>query len=559
MTMKKQVISDGRVKPKKDIWTIVSIAILCLFGLFMIYPLAILLKNAVVNQENKFTLEHFFKFFSKSYYFGTIANSFKVSLSATILALLLGVPLAYFFNMYEIKGAKALQVIIILSSMSAPFIGAYSWILLLGRNGLITNFVKNLTGIKLPNIYGFGGIMLVLCLQLYPLVFLYVSGALKNLDSTLLEASENMGCSGAKRFFKLVIPLCMPTIIAASLMVFMRAFADFGTPLFIGEGYRTFPVEIYNSFMSETGGDTHFACAVAIIGIVITTVIFLFQRYVNSKYKFTMNALHPIKSKKIHGVKNVLVHAFCYLVVFIAYAPQMYVIYTSFKNTSGKLFTSGYSLRSYTDAFSKLQNAIPNTFIIGGSALVIIIVLSVLIAYLVVRRSNGINKTIDVLSMIPYVIPGAVVGISLVIAFNKKPMVLVGTATIMIIALVIRRCSYTIRSSVATLQQIPMSIEEAAISLGCSKMKAFFKVTIPMMSNGIISGALLSWIAIITELSSGVILYNYRTTTLTIQIYTYVSRGNYGIAAAMATILTVMTIITLVIFMLFSKDKKITF
>jgi len=187
------------------------------------------------------------------------------------------------------------------------------------------------------------------------------------------------------------------------------------------------------------------------------------------------------------------------------------------------------------------------------------VLFSVLIAYLVIRRDNIVNRTIDTLSMIPYVIPGAVVGISLVIAFNRKPIVLVGTAAIMIIALVIRRCSYTIRSSVATLQQIPMSIEEAALSLGCSKMKAFFKVTMPMMSNGIISGALLSWIAIITELSSGVILYNYRTTTLTIQIYTYVSRGNYGIAAAMSAILTLMTVLTLIIFMRVSKDKKIAF
>lgn len=557
--MAREAVSDGRVKPRKDVWTVISLAILCLFILFMIYPLAMLLRNSVVTSEKAFTLEYFMKFFSRSYYFGTIANSFKVSVCAMLLSLIIGIPLAYFFNMYRIKGAKALQVIIILSSMSAPFIGAYSWILLLGRNGLITNLVKNLLGIKLPNIYGFRGIMLVLCLQLYPLVFLYVSGALKNVDSTLLEASENMGCSGAKRFFTLVIPLCMPTIIAAALMVFMRAFADFGTPLFIGEGYRTFPVEIYNSFMSETGGDIHFACAVAVIGIVITTIIFLFQRFINNRFRFTMNALHPISAKEIHGVKSFLVHAFCYLVVFIAYAPQMYVIYTSFKNTSGKLFTDGYSLRSYTDAFSKLQNAIPNTFLIGGTALLIIIVMSVLIAYLVVRRNNAINKTIDTLSMIPYVIPGAVVGISLVIAFNRKPMVLVGTASIMIIALVIRRCSYTIRSSVATLQQIPMSIEEAAVSLGCSKLKAFTRVTMPMMGNGIISGALLSWIAIITELSSGVILYNYRTTTLTIQIYTYVSRGNYGIAAAMATILTAMTVITLVIFMVFSKDKKITF
>lgn len=552
-------LSDGRAKPRKDVWLVISVVILALYALFMIYPLFMLLRNAVIDSGGQFTLDYFVKFLSKQYYLGTVLNSFKVSISATILTMVIGVPLAYFYNMYEIKGARFLQIIIILCSMSAPFIGAYSWILLLGRNGLITNFVKNLTGIKLPSIYGFGGILLVLCLQLYPLVFLYVSGALKNVDNTLLEASENMGCTGLKRFFTVIIPLCAPTIIAAMLMVFMRAFADFGTPLFIGEGYRTFPVEIYNSFMSETGGDTHFASAVAVIAIIITAVIFLFQRFVNSKFQFTMNALHPIERKKAKGVKGVLIHLFCYGVVTVAYAPQLYVIYTSFQNTSGKLFVDGYSLNSYVDAFSKLGNAIPNTFLIGGVALIIIVALSILVAYLVVRRSNIVSKFIDTLSMVPYVIPGSVVGIALIMAFSSGPIVLVGTATIMIVALVIRRNSYTIRSSVATLQQIPMSIEEAAISLGSSKMKAFFKVTMPMMANGIISGALLSWIAIITELSTGILLYNWRTTTLTIQIYTYVSRGSYGVAAAMACVLTVMTTISLLIFIKFSKNKNITF
>ena len=552
-------LSDGRVKPRKDVWMVISAVILALYALFMIYPLFMLLRNAVIDSGGQFTLDYFVKFLSKQYYLGTVLNSFKVSISATILTMIIGVPLAYFYNMYEIKGARFLQIIIILCSMSAPFIGAYSWILLLGRNGLITNFIKNLTGIKLPSIYGFGGILLVLCLQLYPLVFLYVSGALKNVDNTLLEASENMGCTGVKRFFTVIIPLCAPTIIAAMLMVFMRAFADFGTPLFIGEGYRTFPVEIYNSFMSETGGDTHFASAVAVIAIIITAIIFLFQRFVNSKFQFTMNALHPIERKKAKGIRGVLIHVFCYGVVTVAYAPQLYVIYTSFQNTSGKLFVDGYSLNSYVDAFSKLGNAIPNTFLIGGVALIVIVALSILVAYLVVRRSNIVSKFIDTLSMVPYVIPGSVVGIALIMAFSSGPIVLVGTATIMIVALVIRRNSYTIRSSVATLQQIPMSIEEAAISLGSSKLKAFFKVTMPMMANGIISGALLSWIAIITELSTGILLYNYRTTTLTIQIYTYVSRGSYGVAAAMACVLTVMTTISLLIFIKFSKNKNITF
>ena len=545
------------VSKKKDIWLLISLAVLVFYLIFMIYPLGILFKNAVINNHGEFTFEYFTKFLSKNYYFSTIFNSFKVSLTATALTLIIGTPLAYFYNMYKIKGKTFLQIIIILCSMSAPFIGAYSWILLLGRNGLITNFLRSFLGINVPSIYGFGGILLVLCMQLYPLVFLYVSGALKNIDNSLLEASENMGCTGAKRFFTIVIPLCIPTILAAALMVFMRAFADFGTPLFIGEGYRTFPVEIYNQFMNETGSDKSFASAVSIIAIIITSLIFLLQRYINGKYKFTMNALKPIEAKEVKGIKSVLIHLFCYVIVFVSYAPQLYVMYTSFQNTSGKLFTKGYSLKSYTDAFDKLGNAIQNTFIIGGLALILIIIISILIAYLVVRRNNFINRLIDTMSMIPYVIPGSVVGIALVSAFSTKPIVLVGTMSIMVLALIIRRNAYTIRSSVAILQQIPISIEEASISLGASRMKSFFKITTPMMINGIISGALLSWITIITELSSAIILYNYKTITLTLQIYVYVSRGSYGIAAAMSTILSAMTVISLLVFMKVSKNKNI--
>ena len=272
-----------------------------------------------------------------------------------------------------------------------------------------------------------------------------------------------------------------------------------------------------------------------------------------------MNALHPVERKQAKGMFNFIIHAFTYLTVGIAFAPQAYVIYTSFQNTSGKLFVEGYSLKSYYEAFDRMGNAIQNTFIIGGIALVLIILLAILISYLVVRRNNRFNKLIDTLSMVPYIIPGSVVGIALVIAFNTKPLVLTGTAVIMVVALIIRRIPYTIRSSVAILQQIPLTIEEAAISLGSSKMKAFFKVTVPMMGNGILSGAILSWVTIITELSTAIILYNLKTITLTLAIYTYVSRGNYGIAAALATILTALTIVSLMIFMKVSKTKEITF
>jgi iron(III) transport system permease protein len=157
--------------------------------------------------------------------------------------------------------------------------------------------------------------------------------------------------------------------------------------------------------------------------------------------------------------------------------------------------------------------------------------------------------------MIPYIIPGSVVGIALVITFNKGFLVLTGTAIIMIISLIIRRMPYTIRSSAAILQQIPISVEEASISLGASKMKSFFKITVPMMKNGIISGAILSWITIITELSTSIILYTSHTITLTLSIYIFVTRGTEGPAAAMATVLTAFTTISLLIFLKISDGN----
>ena len=543
-----------------DPWVVVTLVILFCYLLFLIYPMFNLLRQSVFSgATGAFTLEYFQKFFGKTYYLSTLWNSFKVSVAATVITLVIGVPLAYVYNMYYIKGRGFLQIIIILCSMSAPFIGAYSWILLLGNSGIIRKAIKSLLGITLPSIYGFNGILLVLSLQLFPLVFLYVSGAMKNIDNSLLEASENMGCKGVMRFFKVILPLCMPTILAATLLVFMRAFADFGTPLLIGQGYRTFPVEIYNAFFSETaGGDYGFACATAVIAILLTTVVFLVQKRTSNRFSFTMNALHPIERKQANGPFSVLIHLFAYGVVGVAFLPQIYILYESFRKTSGKAFVPGYSLESYRSAFQVAGSAIKNTFVIGLSALAVIILLAVLVAYLVVRRRSTANNVIDIMVRLPYSIPGSVVGIALIMAFNQKPLILTGTMIIMVIALVIRRLPYTIRSSVATLQQIPITVEEAAISLGASKAKTFFLVTVPMMANGIISGAILSWVTIITELSTAICLYTVRTQTLTLAIYVYVSRGNDGIAAALATILSLTTVVSLCIFMKVSKSKDVT-
>jgi iron(III) transport system permease protein len=543
---------------KFEVWSVISVILLLVFLVFFVYPIFTLLQQAFIAEDGSFTLENFAKFFSKKYYYGTILNSFKVSICVTIAALAIGIVFSYFYSFYKLKGAKFLFVASLLCCMSAPFIGAYAWILLLGRSGAITKIIKELFGIRLGSIYGFWGILLVQATKLYPLVMIYMNGMFRNIDNSLMEASANLGCQGVKRFFNVVLRLSMPTILAAALLVFMRAFADFGTPLMIGEGYRTFTVEIYNQFLSETGSNYSFASAISVIAVLLTAAIFLLQKVATKKFSFTMNALHPIEKKEAKGISGFFMHLFCYVVVAISALPQLYIIYVSFRNSKNGVFQDGYSLANYQEAIDKLLfRSTGNTVIVGVMALAVIVIMAIMISYLTVRRPNTLNHAIDTVSMIPYIMPGSVIAIALVTAFSKKPMVLTGTLAIMIIAVVIRRLPYTTRSATATLIQIPMSIEEAAISLGSSKMKTFFKITVPMMSSGIISGAILSWVSIVTEVSSAVILYNNRSITLTVGTYSAISRGNFGAAAAFATVTTLLTAISLMIYLKINKSENI--
>lgn len=498
---------------KFEVWSAISIALLLAFLLFFVYPICTLLKQAFTTSESAFTFDNFIKFFSKPYYYNTIFNSFKVSIAVMLVSLAIGIAFSYFYSFYRLKGAKFLLVSSILCCMSAPFIGAYAWILLMGRSGDITLLLKAL-GIQTGSIYGFGGILLVQATKLYPLVMIYMNGMFSNLDNSLMEASANLGCSGFKRFWNVILRLSMPTVLAAALLVFMRAFADFGTPLLIGEGYRTFTVEIYKQFLSETGSDYGFASAISVIAIILTAAIFLLQKYATKKFSFSMNALHPVEKKDPKGLGGVLMHVFCYAVVAISLLPQIYIVYVSFRNSKMGVFQEGYSLANYKAALNKL-----------------------------LLRATGNAVVMGV--------------IALVIGFGKKPLVLTGTLAIMIIAVIIRRLPYTTRSATATLIQIPLSIEEASISLGASKMKTFFRITVPMMSSGIISGAILSWVSIVTEVSSAAILYNNRSITLTVGTYTAVARGNFGEAAAFAAVTTVLTAISLMVYMRINRGREI--
>jgi iron(III) transport system permease protein len=357
---------------------------------------------------------------------------------------------------------------------------------------------------------------------------------------------------------RIISPLIIPTILAGSLLVFMRALADFGTPMLIGEGFRTIPVLIFNEFISEMGEDDSFAAAISVMVVLFATSIFLVQKFIAERKAYKMSSLHPVAAKKENGPRSFFAHLFVYVYIILAIMPQIYVIYTSFLKTSGKIFVKGYSLASYVTAFSKIGDSIRNSFVLGLAALAIIVVVSCLIAYVTVRRPSALTNTLDVSTMFPYIVPGSILGIALLVTFNKQPLFLSGTAFILVLAFVIRRLPYTIRSSSAILHQVSISTEEAAISLGASKFKTFTRITLPAMLPGVLSGAVLSWISIFTELSTSILLYITATRTMTIAVYTEVLRGNYGTAAALSAMLSFVTVISLLLFFKLSGKRELS-
>ena len=542
-------------KFRPDFWFFVKIAIIVAMCIFIVYPFyTILTKSFFSTKVEGFTFYNFIRFFSKPYYYKSLLRSLFVCSMVVLITTLVGVPIAYLMSRYNVFGKKTLHVMILMSLMSPPFIGAYSWIILLGRNGLVSKMFQTL-GLTAPTIYGVGGIIFVFVLHLFPYIYLYTSGAMNSIDSSLEEASENLGMNKIRRILTVTLPVILPSILAGCVMVFMTCLADFGTPMLLGEGYVVLPVLVYNEYMSESAVDPYMASTLSVVIVCCSLAVLAIQKFIIDKKNYQMSSLRPPAEIELHGVKRVLVSLPIIIVALLADIPQVVVIVQSFIERSFSGVIKGINFNNYKLILKRLGTNIRNTYVFSIVAMVFIIIIGILVAYILVRKKGKVANIIDMLVMFPYVIPGSVLGIGLIIAFNKKPLVLVGTAAIMIISFIIRKIPYTVRSGTAFLYQTDPFIEEASINLGVPPLKTFFTVTARMMLPGIISGSVISWITCINELSSSIMLYTGKTSTIAVAIYQEVVRMSDGTAAALATILTLSTIISFVAVFKLSKGK----
>ncbi|MDD3790788.1 MAG: ABC transporter permease [Sphaerochaetaceae bacterium] len=536
-------------------WNLITLMGFVIIGLLVIYPLFNILMQSFISLEtDKIGLGNYVTFFTTPYYLKSLLNSLVVSLGGTLGAVILGVPLAFFTTRYKIFGTPLLSSLATLALLTPPFLGAYSWIVMLGRNGFVTNAFAKI-GVNLPTIYGAFGIILVYALQYYPFVFLLTSNGLQTIDRSLEEAASNMGATPFKRFYKVTMPLVTPSITSGALMVFMLSLANFGTPQIIGGRYRVLPTMAYNMYTSEISKRPAMASTISIILVLVAAIGIFLQKFAARRRKYSSVLLYRSQTVKLTGASNFFAHFISYLIVALSTLPMGVVVVFAFKKTKGPVFVDGYGLDSFRQVSREVPTAIANSFIYSIVALVFIVVIGTLLGFIVTRRQTVVNKILDTLLMTPYIVPGTVMGIGLIIAFNKPPIILYGTALIVIISYFIRRLPYSVRSASSILQQIDPDLEDAGISLGASPARAFRKVAMPLMIPGIVSGAVMSWITSINELSASILLYVGNTTTMPIRIYAWILGGYFGPAAALATILLVTTGVALFLLNVFGRGK----
>jgi len=539
-------------KMRKDITPYLIFTIPLVFMMiFLMYPMVLTILRAFMPSGNKlqpgaFSLDGFTKFFTSSMYKKALNNSFIVSLSVTGLCILIGVPMGYFVARVKIPGKNFMLSLGILPIIMPSFVGAFTWVILLGRQGVVRHFLNLLLaplGITIPTIYGMFGMILCMTLTYYPFVFQLAYVAFASANALLEEAGMLMGASRWHIFRTITFPLILPSLGAGALLVFVRAIGNFGIPAIIGGDKYVLPTLIY--FRVNGFWDLNGAASIAIVNVAITALVLYLQKRIVSRHEYeTISATHS--EIKQHDGKAIRIIAFvyCAIILVVSLLPQITIIVMSFFEKWVGLFPEGFTLRHYTRIPTHSHKELFNTFYLSIMATVLAALLGSLVAYITERKKPKGAALLDMSIMMPFILPGTVVSVALLSAFSGNSIIkLTGTYTIIVISYMVRRTPYVYRSVAASLSQLNPSLEEASTIAGANWFYTFRRVSVPLIMPAIISGSILTLTTLLQELSTTILLYSSKTRTVPIQIYGAVADGKLGEASALSVVLLIVVFV----------------
>ncbi len=513
---------------------VVFVAVFVIYPLLRVILLAFVPNGELIRLAN-ITLVNFGKFFTSSLYMRSLRNSLYISISVVFFTLLIGIPMGYFVARVSMPFKRLILSLSILPIIMPAFVGAFSWVIMLGRKGVLRILIER-TGLVLPPIYGPFGIIFSMTMMYYPFVFLLSEGAFETANPALEENAVIMGARLPRILRTIDLPLILPSIGAAAILVFIRAIDNFGIPAVIGGNTYVLPTLIY--FQVSGFWNLHSAAAISIVSILITISALALQKYIVNKRDYeTISASRSRMQLYKHPVVKIIANIFCWSILIISLLPQITLFTMSFFKTWNGMWPRGFTLDNYQKIGNFLSGPISNSLLLATTASLGAAVIGTLVAYLIQRRAVKGRVLLDYAIMLPFILPGIVVAVALLTSFSSGPFVLRGTFLILFISYVIRRSPYVFRSVTAGLTQMDPALEEASIISGATWSYTFRKITFPLIFMTIAAGTILTFATLLKEVSTTILLYSAKTRTLPIAIYDAVNDGNFGLASALSTIL----------------------
>ena len=541
--------SVGTLEQKSD-WLPYLVGLLTIFVLFafLLYPIGKSVLSSFVKSGDpidiaNFTWLNFEKFLSSVSYQKAFLHSLVVALISTIIATLLALPAAYSISRVQMPFRNVLLSLSVIPLISPPFIGAYSWVILLGRSGIVTHYIQSWFGIELPSIYGAFGIILALSLSYFPYVLLIVQGALAASDPFIEECAFVMGANRWRVLRTITFPLVLPSIGAGAIIVFIKALGNFGVPAILGGEYYVLPTMIY--FQIHGYFNLNGAAAIAMVNVLLTLGAILILTRINKGRGHVTVTGGTRRSAQLTGLgARIFANTYCWGLLIAALLPHLMVLYSSFaEKWAGTLFPTQWGFGNYLRVISDVHAPFTNSIFLAGVATALCVVFGTLAAYTSVRRRFFGKWALDLTIMLPFVLPGIVTGVAYITTFNSGLIVLSGTATILVLAYFVRRIAYVFRTVSAAIGQVDNKLEEASAICGATWGYTMRKITVPLVSPGIIAGGILVFATLISEMSVTILLYSARWKTMSIAIYEYIIADELLDAAAIGSIAIVATLL----------------
>ena len=517
------------------------------FALFLIYPLIRLFYDTFTTDQGNFTLMNFSGFFTDSFYLKCLVNSLLLGAATVVTTSILGIAIAFLLMRYDFPGRNLFSYLTIIPMIMPPMVGVMGFVFILGRAGTVNVILMDYLGFLKPInfMYGIQGVLLVETLHLFPLMTLSIVDALGKISPSLDEAAESVGSRGLRKFWDITFPLTTPGYVSGALLVFIWTFADFATPLVVGVS-DLLASQAYLNIVQFVDRRL-FKMGIVISAImVILAILFLIcaKQYVAIR-DYSSLAYSKIERKKMSPMRQAGAVAFLTVVLIFAFIPYLGIALDSFgKGWALTPFPVKYTLQYFERVSIETPKFILNSLLYSGISVAICIAFGVPVAWVMARTKVPGRDLLDSLTTLILALPGTGIGIAYLRAF-RDPMpfmttALIGVWIVIPIVLGVRRLPYTVRGTFASLQIVHRSFEEAAESVGATKMTTFKDVTLPLIWKGVLVGSLYSFILALQEASATLLLVVPGHEMMTVGIFNFYLGGSVNEAAALGLILIIL-------------------